>query len=123
MPIYEYQCKACGAALEKLQKISEPLLVECPECGHPALVKQVSAPSFRLKGTGWYETDFKTGKKKLGTADRDEGSNAGNGKDNSAGSKATEAGNGAGKSADAAESRPIAAKSENTQKAPAADSQ
>jgi putative FmdB family regulatory protein len=69
MPIYEYQCKACGAELEKLQKISEPLLVECPECGQPALVKQVSAPSFRLKGTGWYETDFKTGKKKLGTGD------------------------------------------------------
>lgn len=123
MPIYEYQCKACGAALEKLQKISEPLLVECPECGQPALVKQVSAPSFRLKGTGWYETDFKTGKKKLGTADSDEGSNAGSGKDNSADNKAKEAGNGAGKSADTAESRPIAAKSENAQKAPAADSQ
>lgn len=69
MPIYEYRCASCGAELEKLQKISDPPLVECPECGKDALVKLVSASSFRLKGSGWYETDFKTGKKKNGAAE------------------------------------------------------
>jgi len=69
MPIYEYRCSACAAELEKLQKISDSPLVECPECGKPALVKLVSASSFRLKGSGWYETDFKTGKKKNGVAE------------------------------------------------------
>lgn len=59
MPIYEYQCNQCGHALEKLQKLSEPNLVDCPACDEPALQKMVSAPRFRLKGTGWYETDFK----------------------------------------------------------------
>jgi putative FmdB family regulatory protein len=66
MPIYEYRCEACGAELEKLQKISDPVLRECPECGRETLVKLVSATSFRLKGSGWYESDFKTGKKKNG---------------------------------------------------------
>lgn len=60
MPIYEYQCEACEAVHEALQKISEPLLKKCPECGKSKLKKLVSAPSFRLSGTGWYETDFKT---------------------------------------------------------------
>ncbi len=64
MPIYEYQCQACEHALEALQRISEPPLRDCPECGKPALRKLISAPSFRLKGGGWYETDFKTGNKK-----------------------------------------------------------
>lgn len=69
MPIYEYRCDACGARLEKLQKISDAPLSECPACSKPALSKLVSATSFRLKGSGWYETDFKTGKKKNGVAD------------------------------------------------------
>jgi putative FmdB family regulatory protein len=64
MPIYEYQCEACGHVFETLQRLSEDPLKECPECGKPALKKLVSAPAFRLKGGGWYETDFKTGKKK-----------------------------------------------------------
>ncbi|HWK52839.1 MAG TPA: zinc ribbon domain-containing protein [Hyphomicrobiales bacterium] len=69
MPIYEYKCESCSAVLEKLQKISDAPLRECPECGKPTLVRLVSAPSFRLKGSGWYETDFKTGNnKKHGTA-------------------------------------------------------
>jgi len=68
MPIYEYRCTACAAEMEKLQKIADAPLVECPECGQPALVKLVSASSFRLKGSGWYETDFKTGNKKNGVA-------------------------------------------------------
>jgi putative FmdB family regulatory protein len=61
MPIYEYECQACGHQLEALQKVSERPLKKCPECGKPKLIKLMSAPSFRLKGGGWYETDFKSG--------------------------------------------------------------
>ena len=64
MPIYEYQCQSCGHSLEKLQKISDSPLVDCPACQKPELKKQVTAGAFRLSGTGWYETDFKTGNKK-----------------------------------------------------------
>jgi putative FmdB family regulatory protein len=73
MPIYEYRCTSCHAELEKLQKISDPPLVECPECGKDTLVKLISASSFRLKGSGWYETDFKTGNKKNGAAEESAG--------------------------------------------------
>jgi putative FmdB family regulatory protein len=59
MPFYEYQCRHCSAQHEALQKISDPPLRRCPECGKNGLVKLVSAPIFRLKGGGWYETDFK----------------------------------------------------------------
>ena len=64
MPIYEYQCQDCGESLEILQKISDMPATDCPACGKPALKKKVSAAAFRLKGGGWYETDFKTGNKK-----------------------------------------------------------
>ncbi|HHH48381.1 MAG TPA: zinc ribbon domain-containing protein [Gammaproteobacteria bacterium] len=64
MPIYEYACEACGHHHEALQKMSDDALTECPECGKPALKKLVSAAGFRLKGGGWYETDFKDGGKK-----------------------------------------------------------
>ena len=64
MPIYEYQCQDCGKQLEALQKISDTPLQDCPDCGEPSLKKKVSAAAFRLKGGGWYETDFKTGNKK-----------------------------------------------------------
>ncbi|MEM7195939.1 MAG: zinc ribbon domain-containing protein [Pseudomonadota bacterium] len=59
MPIYEYQCGSCGHRLEALQKISDDPLVYCPECNDGALKKLISAAAFHLKGTGWYETDFK----------------------------------------------------------------
>lgn len=59
MPIYEYQCGECGRRTEALQKISEAPLTDCPSCGRPALRKLISAAAFQLKGTGWYETDFK----------------------------------------------------------------
>lgn len=62
MPFYEYQCRACGAEVEVLQKISDAPLKKCPQCGRNQLSKLVSAPVFRLKGGGWYETDFKTDK-------------------------------------------------------------
>ena len=64
MPIYEYQCQACGELTEALQKLSDAPLTRCPACGEEALRKKVSAAAFRLKGGGWYETDFKTGSKK-----------------------------------------------------------
>lgn len=64
MPIYEYQCDECGHTLEKLQKLSDAPLTDCPDCGKAALRKLVSAAGFRLKGAGWYETDFKSGNKK-----------------------------------------------------------
>ena len=62
MPIYEYVCSDCGHELEIIQKMSDPLLTDCPKCKQSSLKKQVSAAGFRLKGNGWYETDFK-GKK------------------------------------------------------------
>jgi len=64
MPIYEYQCESCSHGLEALQKLSDAPLVDCPACGKPSLKKQISAAGFRLSGGGWYETDFKSGKKK-----------------------------------------------------------
>jgi len=62
MPIYEYQCDKCGHHLEALQKISDKPLRECPECGRHTLKRLMSAPLFRLAGSGWYETDFKSDK-------------------------------------------------------------
>lgn len=64
MPIYEYQCQSCNHELEALQKIADAPLVECPACGQASLQKKISAAGFRLKGGGWYETDFKSGSKK-----------------------------------------------------------
>lgn len=75
MPIYEYQCQDCGESLEILQKISDAPATDCPVCGKPTLKKKVSAAAFRLKGGGWYETDFKTGNKKNLAGDK--GSNSG----------------------------------------------
>jgi putative FmdB family regulatory protein len=73
MPIYEYQCDACGHHLEALRKISDKPLKKCPECGKPRLKRLLSAPMFLLKGSGWYETDFKTDKEtKRNLADRPE---------------------------------------------------
>ncbi|MES2824252.1 MAG: zinc ribbon domain-containing protein [Pseudomonadota bacterium] len=64
MPIYEYRCEACDHIEEALQKMSDAALVDCPACSKPELKKQISAAGFRLKGGGWYETDFKSGSKK-----------------------------------------------------------
>lgn len=64
MPIYEYQCEECSEVTEAIQKFSDAPLTDCPSCRAPALKKLLSAPAFRLKGGGWYETDFKGGKKK-----------------------------------------------------------
>lgn len=64
MPIYEYACRKCEHVFDVLQKMSDEPLTYCPECGAHELRKLISAPSFRLKGGGWYETDFKTGNKR-----------------------------------------------------------
>ncbi len=64
MPIYDYQCSSCEHKLEAIQKISDAPLTTCPVCGKETLSKCVTAPSFRLGGNGWYETDFKTNNKK-----------------------------------------------------------
>jgi putative FmdB family regulatory protein len=61
MPIYAYKCDACGHAKDVLQKISDAPLTDCPACGAPKFHKQLTAPGFQLKGTGWYATDFKGG--------------------------------------------------------------
>ncbi len=65
MPIYEYECQSCGHVLDALQKISDDPLKHCPDCGEPSLKKLLSAPRFRLKGSGWYETDFKDKNRRL----------------------------------------------------------
>jgi putative FmdB family regulatory protein len=73
MPFYEYQCKSCGHELEAMQKVSDSPLKKCPDCGKPQLVRLMSAPVFRLKGAGWYETDFKGDKEnQRNLADRPE---------------------------------------------------
>jgi putative FmdB family regulatory protein len=75
MPIYEYQCKSCGHELEAFQKLSDDPLKECPACGDLELTKLISAAGFRLKGGGWYETDFKGSQdKKKNLAGGDSGS-------------------------------------------------
>jgi putative FmdB family regulatory protein len=71
MPFYEYQCKSCGHELEAMQKVSDAPLKKCPHCGKSQLTRLMSAPVFRLKGGGWYETDFKGDKdKQRNLADR-----------------------------------------------------
>lgn len=67
MPIYEYRCASCGFEKEYLQKVSDPVLTECPECGKPTFEKQLTAAGFQLKGNGWYATDFKDKGKKPAT--------------------------------------------------------
>jgi len=75
MPFYEYECPHCGYRDEVLQKISDKPLKKCPNCGKSGLKKLISAPVFRLKGSGWYETDFKSdkeNKRNLAGADKEE---------------------------------------------------
>ncbi len=73
MPFYEYQCENCGHTLEAMQKVNDAPLKKCPECAKPQLTRLMSAPVFRLKGGGWYETDFKSDQdQKKNLADRPE---------------------------------------------------
>ncbi len=95
MPIYAYRCNECGFAKDVLQKMSDPLLTDCPSCGKPEFKKQVTAAGFQLKGSGWYVTDFKggsggtsapaqgIGKTESGSDGSDSTSNSGNNNSNS----------------------------------------
>ena len=95
MPIYEYECRECGYRLDALQKMSDPPLSDCPECNQAGLKKLVSAPYFRLKGSGWYETDFKnSGRDKPDGAGKDAGDGAGKNAANGAGKTASGKGDG-----------------------------
>lgn len=71
MPIYAFECAACGHDFDRLQKLSDADPSACPACGADAVKRQLTAPSFRLSGSGWYETDFKKdGDKKRNLADK-----------------------------------------------------
>lgn len=107
MPIYEYACGACEHRFETIQRASEAPLRDCPSCGEATLKKLLSAPVFRLKGSGWYETDFKTGNKR-NVSDAPDGSgsdaasdNGSSGGDGGTKGKAGEADKNGGKSGDA----------------------
>ncbi len=67
MPIYEYLCDGCGHEMEAIQKMADAALTDCPQCQQALLKKQISAAGFRLKGQGWYETDFKGKNQRYGT--------------------------------------------------------
>ncbi|MGE0486736.1 MAG: FmdB family zinc ribbon protein [Gammaproteobacteria bacterium] len=89
MPIYEYECGECGHKLEVLQRISDPLLTTCPSCSKEGLKKLVSAAGFQLKGTGWYETDFKNKGKPQKKAEGEGARSESNDKSSSSDEKAT----------------------------------
>lgn len=77
MPIYAYRCTSCGHAKDLLRKLSDPPLTQCPSCGKPTFVKQVTAAGFQLKGSGWYATDFKgNGAKKSADSASTDGSDS-----------------------------------------------
>ena len=111
MPIYEYACVSCDHHLEALQKMSEDPLVFCPECGEESLRKKVSAAAFVLKGSGWYETDFKnSGKEKPKDAKASDGQPASK---TSSDTKSGEGASGGTKSSDSksSESKSVSSKS------------
>ena len=92
MPIYGYVCRNCEHTLDVLQKISDDPLVDCPECGKPQLRRQLSAPRFRLKGSGWYETDFKKDKQRNLHGEKASTKTEGGKKDDKPAAKASDAG-------------------------------
>lgn len=95
MPIYEYVCTQCGEPLEKLQKLSDASLTDCPVCGESALKRKVSAAGFRLSGGGWYETDFKSANRRNVSGDKsDSSSDAGNGSSSGGDSQSADTGSG-----------------------------
>jgi putative FmdB family regulatory protein len=73
MPIYEFECTECGERFDRLQKLSDPDPADCPSCGKPRVRRRLTAPAFRLAGSGWYDTDFKKdGERKRNLAGKDE---------------------------------------------------
>ncbi|MFL9987589.1 MULTISPECIES: FmdB family zinc ribbon protein [Paraburkholderia] len=117
MPIYAYRCESCGFGKDVLQKMSDPQLTQCPECGKDTFRKQVTAAGFQLKGSGWYVTDFRggnTGANASAKPDADGGSNANSGENAAAGN------NGAAKSDTASANGTDAAASSGAAATPAA---
>ncbi|PIE43676.1 MAG: transcriptional regulator [Gammaproteobacteria bacterium] len=109
MPIYEYVCKSCGHQRDVLQKMSDAPLTLCPECGEESFSKKISAAGFRLKGSGWYETDFKTGNKKnLAGNDDPAGGQKSETSDKTTPAKATDSGS-SGNSSSGSENKTTAA--------------
>ena len=102
MPIYAYRCDACGFRKDVLQKMSDPALSVCPSCGAASFAKQLSAPAFQLKGTGWYATDYA----KSGSTPESKGG----GKDG----KKTEGGGGSSESGSSSGSEKPAASTDST---------
>jgi putative FmdB family regulatory protein len=96
MPIYEYLCENCGHEFETLQKVSDAPLRECPKCQQERLVKKITAAGFRLKGGGWYETDFKSGSKRNVAGDSGSG---GSGASSSTGGGSSDGGSSGGSKA------------------------
>lgn len=92
MPIYEYRCTECGYQNDYLQKISEPPLTDCPECGKSTFAKQVTAAGFQLKGTGWYVTDFRDKPKPGKSGQSDGAKDSGSGSGEKSGSAASSSG-------------------------------
>lgn len=110
MPIYGFECDACGHRFDRLQKLSDADPTVCPQCGKPALRRQLSAPSFRLSGSGWYETDFKKdGEKKHNLAEKNDGVTAGE----KAGDKSTEKSSDKAAASTTAESKPTGGESKS----------
>lgn len=111
MPIYEYACQKCGHQFDALQKVSDAPLRKCPECGALRAKRLISAPQFRLKGTGWYETDFKkNGQKRLA----DGGAAAYKADDKAASTKDQPADKAAGQSTDKPADKPAKAEAPAT---------
>ncbi len=100
MPIYEYVCQQCDHHLEALQKLSDERLKFCPECGEASLLKQVSAAAFRLKGTGWYETDFKNSGKQKEKANDNKTNTSKEGKSGESGKESASKSSGTSKSSE-----------------------
>jgi len=122
MPIYEYRCSACSHELELLQKFADPPLVTCTKCGHPTLIKLVSLAGFQLKGSGWYQTDFKgSGTKPAPNGDSDaskgeSASNSSTASDASKGDTATgDAAKSGGEKSEGAKSEGAATKGKTTE--------
>ncbi len=111
MPIYAYACTACGHHYDRLQKLSDPDPDACPACGADAVKRQITAPSFRLSGSGWYETDFKKdGDRKRNLVEKTEGANSSDAKSDT--KPATDAKSSESKPADAKTTPPPAPKKE-----------
>ncbi|MGH8150489.1 MAG: FmdB family zinc ribbon protein [Steroidobacteraceae bacterium] len=108
MPFYEYECSNCKYYSEVMQKITDPPLRKCPSCGRNTLKKLVSAPNFRLKGGGWYETDFKSDKEAKRNLAQAEKSEAAEGKESKEAKEAKPA-----EAGSKTESKPAAAASES----------